>query len=375
MTAKTSLFSDSYAEARQAFLEACDLAGGAVESHQNLKASGPKGEPLFADAAWFGPADADTVFLNTSGVHGAEGFAGSAVQRAWLLDGGAKALPPKVAVLMVHAVNPFGFAHCLRATENNVDLNRNWIDFAQPFPSNPLYALIHPHLCLKGLDAADFRDLATAGQEFAGEHGEWALEDAISRGQYEFADGLHYGGRAPEWSSRTLMDIAQRKLKDVRRVVFIDWHTGPVGDGELIYLPFNERGSSPFERLEAWWGADNLDQRTIERLWGGKRPSRHGLMSQGIERLLAPGAEMAGAVIEFCSAEHNDDPHGMLRISLIERWLRFETKASSGDTAEYLEEMRHNYAPRRESWQEEVVANALGVYERTLKGTGNWAND
>ena len=36
-----------------------------------------------------------------------------------------------------------GFAHALWFTEENVDLNRNFVDFSQPLPQNPRYAEVH----------------------------------------------------------------------------------------------------------------------------------------------------------------------------------------------------------------------------------------
>ncbi len=41
-----------------------------------------------------------------------------------------------MAVVHVPAVNSHGFSHARRVKEDNVDLNRNFIDFAQPLPVN-----------------------------------------------------------------------------------------------------------------------------------------------------------------------------------------------------------------------------------------------
>ena len=53
---------------------------------------------------------ADRVVMVSSGVHGVEGFAGSATQLA-ILHGD---IPSDVCVVLVHAVNPFGFAELRR---------------------------------------------------------------------------------------------------------------------------------------------------------------------------------------------------------------------------------------------------------------------
>ena len=44
-----------------------------------------------------------------------------------------------VAVLYVHGLNPYGFSWWRRTTHENVDLNRNFRDFATPPPANEQY--------------------------------------------------------------------------------------------------------------------------------------------------------------------------------------------------------------------------------------------
>ena len=64
----------------------------------------------------------------SSGIHGVEGFFGSAVQLAFL-----DSLPPNwqpppgTKFILLHALNPFGFAWRRRFNEENVDLNRNFL--------------------------------------------------------------------------------------------------------------------------------------------------------------------------------------------------------------------------------------------------------
>ncbi len=135
----TPLFSDSYPEARTRFLAAASTAGASVHT-QVLPMSGTQGEVLAMDVAVQGPPDATRVLMTTSAVHGIEGFCGSAIQSGLLQH---LTLPPGVAVVHVHAVNPHGFSHARRVNEDNVDLNRNFIDFGQALPVNADYADIH----------------------------------------------------------------------------------------------------------------------------------------------------------------------------------------------------------------------------------------
>ena len=366
-------FSETYQEAQQRFLDAARSQEAEVTAYHNPHGTGPNGEPLVLHTAWIGPRDATTVLLNLSGTHGAEGFPGSAAQTLWLTHRGAASLPAGTAALFIHAVNPFGFAWMLRGTENNVDLNRNWLDHSEPLPENPLYDAVHDLLCPKSLDDKAMQLLMARGADLIEKHGQWALEDAISRGQYTHPDGFHFGGHATEWSTRTLQEIVGKELAGARRVAFIDWHSGPVGNGELIFLCFSDPQSAAFGRAADWWGRRNLDPSTVDRLWGSKRPTRRGIVFWGVEQALQPHAEMTGAVIEFRSASPKPNPALALRASMLERWLRFEGGLDAPESAAFREEIRADYAPRRRSWEETVTQNALLVYDQTLAGMAHWA--
>jgi Protein of unknown function (DUF2817) len=369
---ETSPFSETYAAARDRFLDAARTAGGELQSYVNPNAAGPAGESLSMDTAWFGPRDASAVLINTCGTHGAEGYAGSAAQLDWLTCGGPTSLPPGVAVLLVHAVNPYGFAWCLRGTENNVDLNRNWLDHEAPHPENPLYEQIHPLLCPKQIDEKAIRRLLNEGGRLIAKHGLWSIEDAISRGQYTHPDGFHFGGTSLEWSTVTLKSLVERELASARQVAFIDWHTGPVGDGELIFLSFSPPGSSGLAQAKHWWGVDALSSEHVDQLWGSKRPTRHGILFWGIEEALSSHATFAGAVVEFRSSSPKSNAADALRVSMLERWLRFEGGLDAPEAASYLAEIREDYAPERESFRTNVIRNARTTYAQTLNGLAEW---
>jgi predicted deacylase len=117
-------FSEDYPAARQRFLAAGHALG--ADLHQlRLGLSAPDGSPLTIDIAWIGARSPDTVVIHSSGLHGIEGFAGSAIQLALMNQCGS--IPPNGAILFVHTLNPFGMAWLRRFNENNVDLNRNFL--------------------------------------------------------------------------------------------------------------------------------------------------------------------------------------------------------------------------------------------------------
>ena len=139
-------------------MEAATRIEARVDSYQHPLA-GLEGEELFVDVAEVGPVDATSVVLVVSGTHGVEGYLGSALQRHHLetldpatfdpadldlatLEGEISHGERDVAFIFVHALNPYGFSWVRRVNEDNVDLNRNFVDWTQSHPRNDDYGLL-----------------------------------------------------------------------------------------------------------------------------------------------------------------------------------------------------------------------------------------
>lgn len=224
-------FSDTYGEARGKFLKAAPASRAYKSS-----AKGPSGEDLFTDVAYFGATDARRLLVLVSGTHGVEGYCGSAAQLALLQARWHEALPPSTAVLLIHALNCYGFAWDRRVTMEGVDLNRNFIDFAEPLPQNPGYeelaeCLVPPDISDRAVHRAE---AALAAYQKA--HGDLRLRIALSSGQYIQPGGLFYGGTRATESRRTLEQIvADFNVANREEVVILDYHTGlgPYGHAEI----------------------------------------------------------------------------------------------------------------------------------------------
>jgi hypothetical protein len=247
-------FAQNYAEARALFLDAVDALHGPVDLETiDHPLAGPNGEPLATDVALVGDSAAERVLVLISGTHGTEGNCGSACQNAWLRSDRPASLPNNIRVVLVHAINPHGFAHIRRVTEDNVDLNRNFLDHGAPYPVNTDYVNLHEFL-LPECWCPEARAEADKGLDaFSAEHGQFALQAAISRGQFSHPDGLFFGGHAPTWSNRTLRSLLARHAGEAKAVALIDFHTGlgPHGAADLISdaLPDSEI----YRRLERWY--------------------------------------------------------------------------------------------------------------------------
>ena len=286
-------FAATYTQARAKFLAAAQRRRLPVETIANpLK--GAEGEALATDAVILGVADAPSLLVITSGTHGVEGFCGSGCQGALLEDEGmAKRIEAAgVAVLLVHAVNPYGFSHLRRVNEDNVDMNRNFRDFADTTELNPAYAQVHDLMLPPEWPPTDANRAAIYAA--IGRMGMPALQSAVTAGQRSHKDGLFYCGSAPTWSNRTIRSLLRKHGAGRKRIGWIDIHTGlgPCGHGEKIFAGAND--AAELARARAFWGAD------IMSYYEGKSASAEvqGSMVMSIYAE-CPQAEVTGMGLEF----------------------------------------------------------------------------
>ncbi|SDR34913.1 Protein of unknown function [Paraburkholderia fungorum] len=249
-------FSSSYADARERYWQAAAAIHAPVERHVIPGYRGLEGEALSTDVVRLGPASAQRLLVLTSGTHGVEGFCGSAAQIALLHDRSLHAVLDRlnVAILVIHAINPYGFSHLSRTNEDNVDLNRNSIDFSQPLPVNPAYDDLHALLVPSNWPPSD--ENASAIADYISQQGERAYQQALTVGQYRHADGMFFGGHRRVWSTQVLQMLFEQHGAACDSIGWIDFHTGlgPYGHGEKICV--GQVGGSELQRARAWWGAD-----------------------------------------------------------------------------------------------------------------------
>jgi len=249
-------FSATYGEARDRFFAATEANGIAVSRHIHPVARGAESEELSIDVAVLGAANASGMLLLISGTHGVEGFCGSGCQVALLHDAEfvAAVRAAGVEVVFLHALNPYGFSHLHRTNEDNADMNRNFRVFAPPPVPNAAYAAVHGFMIPASWPPASENEAQIAA--YVAQHGQRALQQAISGGQCEYPDGLFYGGTRPAWSNSEFRSILRERGAGRTRMGLIDFHTGlgPRGHGEKIYS--GRAVPADLARTKAWWGED-----------------------------------------------------------------------------------------------------------------------
>lgn len=351
-------FSQSYAQARQKFLEACARLDLPVECFPH-PLPGREGEQLAIDVARSGPADAEHVLLITSGCHGVEGFCGSAVQIDLLQDPDFQRMgrDARCAVVYLHAANPYGFSWLRRWTHENVDLNRNFRDFSQPRQHNPDYAALHPVMIPERWPPS----LGNRLRLISGlvRRGRKHLQKAISGGQFSHPDGLFYTGTEPTWSNRTVREVLRRHGSACKHLVWLDIHTGlgPKGHGERIY---SGPGDSPMlARARRWWGE------SVRSSQDGQSVSvpLTGLMVYSAIEECTP-AEFTGLTLEYGTLPGEQ----VLDALRAEQWLHNNPRASEAQRQKIKQQLRDAFYVDEPQWKAEVLRQGREVAQQALAG-------
>jgi hypothetical protein len=360
--ADLSVFSSTYREARWKFLDAARAAGGHLAHYLHPEHKGPDGEALYLDVAVLGRPDAPNRMVVGSGTHGIEGFSGSAAQTAWILDGGPKRIAPDSAMVFLHAHNPWGFAHRQRVTEENVDLNRNFVDHSQPYPPNPGYDALHAAISPARWNEDSISEIFAALEAFREKNGEQAFSDAYNGGQYGHPDGFFFGGHRAQWSNEAFRRAVGEHVRGAKRAAIIDLHTGIGPYLDHVFLCFHPAGSPAWERARAWWGerAVNRQGSTHKALAVYK-----GLLVDAFQAELK-GAETTAVVIEFGTRTRQE----MQRANMSLRWLRYhgseDPTLAKTVHADYVEA----FYPSDPRWREAVLAQSRVFLDQAIAGIG-----
>jgi hypothetical protein len=360
----TQSFALDHAGAQIKFRAAAGDLGCTLSEYRHPTATGPDGQALCINVARLGDVRAPSQLVVVSGTHGLEGLSGSAAQIGWMKSGLGRGLPQGVSVLLVHALNPYGFAHGTRTTENNVDLNRNFVDHDAPYPTNPDYAGLYPHLIPDEWTPAALATQADAVAAFSDAHGPDRLFDVLARGQYDFPQGTNFGGTRREWANLTLEAIVADHLGAAERVGFIDWHTG-IGDwGESFFLCFNDEGGPLHREAVRWWGRDRIVGQKPHSL---VRPDYQGLVFHGMVKFLA-GRPMVGAVIEFGTRGIN-----VRRALQLDLWLKFKAEKDSERVRLLKADLHDCFVPVSSHWREGTTEQAISITQQAVEGLASWS--
>lgn len=352
-------FAPSYREARELLLAAADAADLDVASHPH-PLRGRDGEALALDVVRDGPADAASVLIVSSGCHGIEGYCGAGIQVALLGDAAfrAAARAAGVAVLYLHALNPWGFSWWRRVTQENVDLNRNFRDFHRSQPANPGYDALAAWLVPARWPPGEAVDAALA--QWTAQHGEAAFQAAVTTGQTDHPDGLFYSGRNPTWSNLAVRQVLREQVARCRRLGWIDIHTGlgPEGHGEKIFSGRAD-DSDALARCRRWWGTE------VTSMYEGNSTSA---VLDGV-MFAAAYDECPHAVYTGIALEYGTIPilQGLQALRA-DQWLENHPEADAGSRAAIKRRMFDSFFVDTPGWRARILEQGFDAAHRALRG-------
>jgi len=221
-------FYNSYEEIRTHLQELTAELGVEIFSHPVDAA-----DDLYIDSFYLPSTGEKTnLIVLTTGVHGMEGFIGATMLDVFFEEIYPALNKDSTGVLVVANVNPYGMKYLRRYNENNVDLNRNFILDWDTFDlsSNKEYPKVDTFLGPTGKignalwhEAGFYLSLGKT----AITDGADTISDALLTGQYEYPQGVYYGGNGDEASTAYLKDVFEKCLdSDYENIVHIDLHSG-----------------------------------------------------------------------------------------------------------------------------------------------------
>ncbi len=352
--------SDSYVQARERFLAAAKARGAKIDGHA-LAVRSRAGAELSIDTAYLGPDTPSKVLVISSGLHGAEGFAGSAIQHRLLRDQLSELdLSAECGLWLVHGLNPFGFSSLRRVNESNVDLNRNFVSHPEGHVANVGYEQLYDAINPERIDderAEENRRGALL--EYAQAHGFPALQAALSVGQYIHPEGVQFGGEKPEESNRWVRDTVKRATRGADRVIWLDVHTGlgPYGEVEMIMEPPDE--SPDVVRARQWWGDCVRSIQSEDSVTSAV----HGSIMTGLAEAL-PDCDLTVAAAEFGTHE----PVRVFQAMRADNWLHQHGELDSAQGLAIKKELLEVFRPDDPKWGARILDVGAGLIASAIDG-------
>lgn len=367
---RLSYFNDSYDQCRADFIQQAEslkqkFAGVAIFSTSIPSATD---QNLMVDYCYI-PAQhgSSKLLILTSGVHGVEGFAGSAIQLMLMQEFLDTARLSDVGVLFIHGINAYGFKYGRRVTENNVDFNRNCdIDASLFSKENTGYAKLYGMLNPKGkVNSGSIKNkffMLVAIRKLMQESME-ALRQAVLQGQYQYPEGLYFGGKGYEPQLLQIGNVIKEKAKDYESVLNVDLHTGYGALGVLHLFPNPVDDPRVKKGMEDIYAGYQID-------WGDSDDfyTINGAFSDYIGQLL-PGKFYMPMLFEYGTLNSQTTVGSIKSIHnmILENQGNHHGYRSEKDSLKVMENFVEMYYPSSKTWRSKVMDDTWKIMESSFE--------
>ncbi|SDW54739.1 Protein of unknown function [Marinococcus luteus] len=365
-------FLPTYEEARRAFRKrSTDVAAVWPEASLTQYAVGkPENnnttDIIAADAKYH----SNTLIVVTTGVHGIEGYAGSALLQLFIDEYLTQLNPNTTGIRLVHAVNPWGMKNRRRVSENNVDLNRNFIKDWSSVPAslNERFEKEKKHFVPEGPVKSwkkQRRDLLGALGAKVFKRGVYGLEKAATMGQYQYPTGIFYGGAAYEEPVEKLLSRMDEWVKEYEAVVHIDIHTG-LGPAEQLWLQVPHSDPRKEKELQKQFGhpeVNDVQKTDVMEIKGEDAEYVKDVYSRR-----HPDKYIFSCLLEFGTIGNRlPDQMRALDIVVHENQYYWYGAKKEADARELQKEFHQLFDPPEESWKQAVLKKGKAGFDLVLE--------
>ena len=355
MSKSLKIFPESYKEGRSDFIKALKSAKYFHEQY-SIDEIGKDEEILTIDIGTRGLTNAKRAVVISSGLHGVEGFLGSAVQRKFLNDPYLLALKEDINIIIIHALNPYGFSWVRRCNEENIDLNRNFLLPDEAYSGGPKDYYKFNNFLNPESEPSRIEPFLIKIFWLITRHGFTTLMNTFPEGQYNYPKGLFFGGAKKSNTQKILYENLPRLIGNASEVIHIDLHTG-LGKLNTFKLLIDETDKQEqHERLIKRFGNDNIE---IFNIRGSAYKVRGGLGSWC--KTLLPNCRY-----DFLTAEF-----GTYSAIQILKSLRAENRSYWwGNSAKHNEwtkrQLLEMFAPINQQWRKYSVLEGLMICKQAV---------
>ena len=360
---------DTYEESRSAFISNCLEIKSSFDNvgifKNTVESSSDTG--LYIDYCYVPARNAPArLLILSSGIHGIEGFAGCAVQLMFMDEYLDTALTRDMGILFIHSLNPHGFRHFRRFTENNVDLNRNWDTdkslFATPNPGYFRFNnMINPKAKVD-LDSPGNRFfLLKAALKMITNNIEFARQ-SILQGQYEYQEGLYFGGTDFEPQVNEVRKVLEEICEPYDIIFHIDLHTGYGAWGTLHFFPNPLKDEHAKRTLEGLFSSYDIDWGDEEKFYtvSGGFPTFVGKVNPG--KLFLPMTFEYGTMDSHTTIGSIKS----LQIIINENQGLHHGYASREDSVQTVRQFINMYYPQSDAWKTQVIRTTREAFDKLL---------
>jgi hypothetical protein len=356
MVYERNYFPKDFFHSRERFLFESGLLNAKIDSFILPHKLGAFDDPLSIDIALIGNPAASKKVISIAGIHGVEGFLGSAIQFAILKrmgqKGGDTIAHDDCAAIFVHCLNPWGMAMGRRVNENNVDLNRNCVFLPDTRHGAPdgysgARALLMPDSLpsFLGFSVKALIQVAIVGYR--------AFRQSITGGQYVDPEGIFFGGGEVQQEIAIFGEWIQNNIRATDHVVTIDIHSGLGGFCEDSLLIDDPDGSESHKRVvsifnnEKIYAPDSSNSLTYVT---------RGSLSYLIPKI-HPNIRVDQVVHEFGTVS----PLKVIYSLVEENYLYFKDPSRR-----FKGKLVNVFCPTSQKWRENGVRRGVAVFEKAV---------